>query len=148
MWLGDAMGQGFELGMTGGSMPEKKYVVPEGMRLAAEKRTRNCVGTVGQYIQAALEAAIQWLAENPIRPPESFGAEMRGFPGNASESLPIEAAIEWQRQMFLAPETPEERMQRDVDAIMNSKGTWSGSNVRMAVTEAYLAGVAAAAERK
>jgi hypothetical protein len=73
----------------------KKYVVPEGMRKAAYDAYSQARHD-GMHLQAALEAAIQWLSENPIWP-TSWQSKKYGIVSPYSASA-------WQEHMFEAPE--------------------------------------------
>lgn len=91
-------------------MSDKRYIVPEGMLKAADKaigemragqasRLASRDGELwpNELKRVVLEAALAWLAENPIIPRDE----------NELNQLPIqrhEAIAEWQRIMFLAPE--------------------------------------------
>jgi len=100
-------------------MSEKKYVIPEGMlnvaifALASNWDffdTKHCTERV-------LEAAVCWLAENPIVPTmrqaDEILSPLCGIPSNRVSgrlsNAAVEVAVEWQRRMFLAsePEIPE-----------------------------------------
>jgi hypothetical protein len=79
--------------------------VPEGMLKAALPYCDN-------QMHSALEAALQWLAENPIVPTDEQAEELRSEWNNewggATGSFPKWAVTEWQRRMFRAePEVPE-----------------------------------------
>ena len=98
-------------------MTEKRYVVPEGMlkavQLIAPDRLMPDIHIT--TVKGVLEAALLWLAKNPIVPPYDRAQIF-------AESLPyrIECehtvvsmnkwAVEWQCRMFEAPEpeVPEE----------------------------------------
>lgn len=92
-----------------------KLKIPEGMLNAFTTGTQ--FGTIqdGTYRHnpiAGLEAALQWLAENPVVPPKGWGIvclHAHGGYKNVEDRME-DAAVEWQRRMFLAPEPeiPEE----------------------------------------
>lgn len=86
---------------------EKRYLVPEGMMKAGfdsllpveREQPMTAYGTF-------LEAALRWLAENPIVPTQEQNDAMFDSGGDVDESdgWIQYAAVEWQRRMFLAPE--------------------------------------------
>lgn len=93
----------------------KRYIVPEGMRKAAwaahaargYRREDYCV-----CAEIAVEAALIYLAENPIVPSASQCDELYELPFNNDDkahNYTRAVATEWQRRMFLAPEpkTPQ-----------------------------------------
>ena len=94
---------------------EKKYVVPERMVEnvwdSPEHAKYPNLGGLAE-LKALLEAAIRWLAENPIVPTAEQLRAMRkdlcpvtgGEDGWMSSSDLKDGAVEWQRRMFLAPE--------------------------------------------
>ena len=89
---------------------EKKYVVPDGM---LETAIEDCMdlpihgpdGIGAAMCERALEAAVRWLAENPIEPTKEQWSKLwtdtrsGGLHGGNYKML-----SEWQRRMFLAPE--------------------------------------------
>lgn len=77
----------------------KRIVVQDGMYRAAMKFQDS-----GIQFSDALEAALLWLAENPIVPNCEQAEELF-----CNKSI-ISVCVEWQRRMFLAPEpeVPEE----------------------------------------
>ena len=85
----------------------KRIVVPDGMYQAALKFQDS-----GIQCEAALRAALEWLAENPIIPTkEQCDAIYDDSPYNDMEDYENRlssqwAFSEWQRRMFLAPEEP------------------------------------------
>lgn len=83
---------------------EKKYVVPREMMNAAIAGYARCVG-MGSFdrfgIEWAVEAALRWLAENPIVPSHEQIYDMEKEHVNPNIRWML---IEWQRQMFLAPD--------------------------------------------
>lgn len=94
-------------------MIKKKYEVPEGMLKAAGANSSG-VDPCGFYLYMPLEAALRWLSENPIVPTdeqfENCLSSAAGRPTtmewqNMTEWNRAKAlCVEWQRQMFLAPE--------------------------------------------
>ena len=106
----------------GESMSEKRYVVPAGMlRVAMEHINMAMPESVSQsyHVKQGLEAAVRWLAENPVLPTvdqvRSISAESIGV-GYARD---VQVCAEWQRRMFLAPapEIPEEIKDLDKKTI-------------------------------
>ena len=85
-------------------MGEKhKIVVPEGMFNAV----MDCHNYTPDHrvIRKELEAALQWLIENPLVPEKGFGKKFMytlGVYHDADEWIEL-GAKEWQRHMFLAP---------------------------------------------
>lgn len=127
-------------------MSERKVVVPKEMLQAAEK-----AGLQGEYMiggpflvsmEVAIEAALRWLAENPIVPTL---ADVKEF--HSPETLQLsyhgqlqEACVRWQRRMFLAPE-PEQRP--DLIGIANkltSNANWRSSDLYHALLEEFRMG--------
>jgi hypothetical protein len=91
-------------------MSEKRYVVPDGMRAAYKE--------AGGFL-AGLEAAMRWLAENPIVPTEEQ-ILLDAVPSLGSARRDIQHHIAaWQRRMFLSPE-PE--IPEAVKGLMFSSG--------------------------
>ena len=85
-------------------MSETKIKVPEGMLKAAMLVT---IGVSRLEAEKTLEAAMWWLAENPIVPTPEQARELwktasAGILNEANRAAA--SAIEWQRRMFLAPE--------------------------------------------
>jgi hypothetical protein len=79
-------------------MSKKKIVVPGGMLKAAMGETHRPDGN-DAFVCGILEAALRWLAENPIVPSDEDIESMR-----EEAALARHFAVEWQRRMFLAPE--------------------------------------------
>jgi hypothetical protein len=93
-------------------MSEKKYVVPQGMIDAAYQY---CPASFAMpAVRSMLEAALQWLAENPIVPTVEQGDSLFHSDIGIDYTKKFDATravvVEWQRRMFLAPESqiPEE----------------------------------------
>jgi hypothetical protein len=88
------------------TMTVNKYRVPDGMLNAfiSGRRHQPYDDFRDEYIRG-LEAAIQWLAENPIMPTmEQLNAMYKKVDtGNGGTYIPAYLA-EWQRIMFLVPE--------------------------------------------
>ena len=129
---------------------EKKYVVPDGM---LETAIEDCMdlpihgpdGIGAAMCERALEAAVRWLAENPIEPTKEQWSKLwtdtrsGGLHGGNYKML-----SEWQRRMFLAPE-PE--VPQGIDDLLF--GTVPSSTVRIRnhdedVREAFRRGQASA----
>lgn len=94
-------------------MMEKKIVVPEGMLKAACRAWPNGSfdyvddDSYGLFTRPVLEAALRWLAENPIVPTdEQMGDMPDSVLTNRGGWLGIELIVEWQKRMFLAPDNP------------------------------------------
>ena len=100
-----------------------KIVVPGGMldaalEVARERRGYPHLASLGTArlkanVQAELEAALRWIAKNPIGPTNEQAKELwrTSTAGETNEARRASlAAVEWQRRMFLAPEpeVPEE----------------------------------------
>lgn len=91
---------------------EKKYVVPEGMLKAFNNSLEvqqafvvdGHEGNREYAIGPALEAALGWLAENPLAPSNQQAREMLEDADGEGYGLYPEVIAEWQRRMFLAPE--------------------------------------------
>lgn len=121
-------------------MSEKKYVVPQGMYEAALKHQDS-----GILCEAALLAAIRWLAENPIFPtPQQVTAatddyaktshSLRGSPHHMAWMM-----MEWPRRMFLA--APEEPVNMELELLAAKTNDGSQSiSVFEAVRRAYALG--------
>ncbi len=109
---------------------EKRYVIPEGMLKAAlDAQQMRCDPVISKV---GLEAAIRWLAENPIVPDRETADRLIACRGIHSEADPF---AEWQRRMFLAPE-PE------VPEAIKDLLTMSDSPHNEHVLEAYRRGKA------
>lgn len=78
---------------------EKKYVVPEGMLEAA---SNGWSPVQDNALRTRLEAALKWLAENPILPDEKQIANMGKF--GMEYWLVRTICRRWIEDMFLAPE--------------------------------------------
>jgi hypothetical protein len=92
-------------------MSEHRTVVPKGMFQAAKE---SFWMKTPESLEAALEAALRWLSENPIMPTREQASYMYdGHRGAHDETVQF-CMTEWQRRMFLAPEAHQDR--RKVDA--------------------------------
>jgi len=117
-----------------------KIVVPGGMLDAALEVARERRGyphlasletaRLKANVQAELEAALRWIAKNPIGPTNEQAKELwrTSTAGETNEARRASlAAVEWQRRMFLAPE-PE--VQNEICAkcggriLRTPDGTW------------------------
>lgn len=133
-------------------MSEKKYVVPEGMRRAAGQATHN-VDPEGYIMLPGLEAAIRWLAENPIWPtPEQALAMSVTKPVIDSFDnweLVRWGACEWQRRMFLAsePKIPEAVKDLVVDLGISPELSISRKQFNRDILEAYRRGTLSHTEK-
>lgn len=81
--------------------------IPKGMLEAAlEGLGIEVVHARRKYVKAALEAALRWLAENPIVPTDEQAKELWNHPKvlHGSEHYAKAMARDWQRMMFHAPE--------------------------------------------
>lgn len=90
---------------------DKKYVVPDGMRIAAGGNTGG-VDPEGYILYLGLQGAIKWLSENPQMPTIKQLEEMWNQIPESTANYPYwqkvrEVMAEWQRRMFLAPEPPK-----------------------------------------
>jgi len=110
-------------------MSKKRYIVPDGMYRAADEAITKARGSSphimgGHARDVALEAAVRWLAENPIVPTveqsKSLIEYQSGFGFSHDKTIPevrtvtmhgstmrdyaMLIAVEWQRRMFLSPE--------------------------------------------
>jgi hypothetical protein len=116
---------------------KKKIVVPEGMGKAAEQVATNA-STL--EILNILEAALQWLSENPIKPTDRQVDHLRrqflDSRGNhvTFDQATLLIATEWQRRMFLLaePEYP------DIDELL--KGFSEFGEAHKNIIEAYRRG--------
>jgi hypothetical protein len=83
-------------------MSERKYIVPEGMLRAFERRWTSLPQQPESFEQqryASLLAALRWLSENPIVPTRAQVDQM------VADGTWM--AVEWQRRMFLADPEPK-----------------------------------------
>jgi hypothetical protein len=113
-------------------MSDKRIVVPEGMLRAAwhaqlpadnptfewdegDEMSRN-------FYRRIFEAALRWLSDNPQVPTMEQATEMSDS-GHPCVLDGVWYATEWQRRMFLAPETPDER-EMIVYECHNCKKSW------------------------
>jgi hypothetical protein len=106
----------------------KKIVVPEGMlRAAIDESQYATLGLSGHnvIIERTVKAALRWLSENPIVPTRRQVEEI-SVPYYRSSAVAKEhAMVEWQRQMFLAPEPQVVSMagRRVLNSVMGSTFT-------------------------
>lgn len=82
-------------------MSDKKYVVPDGMYKAAIYYQDS-----GIQCSAALEAAMGWLAENPVIPSEEWVKNLLlgAHPELTKVTIISSIIAQWQREMFLSSE--------------------------------------------
>ena len=124
---------------------EKKIVVPEGMMKAAIFAWR--LHPIRGYppedaVCKAVEAALRWLSEHPIVPTQKQSRKLYADvpQGLLVDEVPSWYAVEWQRRMFLAPESevPEEIK----DLLWSIGGTWMQTDKKHnnEVAEAYRRG--------
>ena len=92
----------------------ENIVIPKGMLKAVADDWSTAQMTIEMRCSSVLEAALRWLSENPIVPTQDFLTAMldRDFFGGDSWTDPqvFKFCEEWQRSMFLEPESevPEE----------------------------------------
>jgi hypothetical protein len=122
---------------SGGDRP--RYIVPEGMLNAATVAYNEVVKSgqhIGFSVCHCLEAAIQWLAENPLIPTDEQRAELSRlvpYEDSGNGKILSVAVVEWQRRMFLAPEPP---IPDEVSPLMWGSGLLSEAHNR-AVIKAF-----------
>lgn len=126
-------------------MRNKRVVVPQGMIEAGKERDRLNSGYNGfrdyQRAEAILEAGLRWLSENPIIPTQQQALDMvtgGKFDSFDNWELVRWGACEWQRRMFLSPETDIPQAVKDV-FLRTGEIDWSSSEVLRAV-ECYRLG--------
>ena len=113
-------------------MSEKKYVLPEGMleaaydaQLPADNPSfswEEADELTRRFYRRMMEAALRWLSDNPQVPTMEQATEMSDN-GHPCVLDGVWYATEWQRRMFLAPETPDER-EMIVYECHNCKKSW------------------------
>jgi hypothetical protein len=117
---------------------EKKYVVPEGMLQCAVEAMKEPGGSkfrsTEQWAATGLEAAIRWLAENPIVPTKEQIDQIDYFL-DGEPNFVESHAVEWQRRMFLAPEPEAPDAVKDLYDEAPPGGT-----AQKAIIEAYRRG--------
>ena len=140
----------------GENMSEVKVKVPNGMLKAVEDRYGDVYasGFYRKVVTADLEAALNWLSENPIVPTAADALTLlqeRVASGHLSNkeycAIPattIRCVIrEWQRRMFLAPEPegPEvPEVPEEVKDLMDILGTKCSYMTYLSIIEAYRRG--------
>jgi hypothetical protein len=92
-------------------MEERKYVVPEGMLDAFREAMGGRFGHIPGGWLVGMEAALHWLAENPIAP---TCKQWKRLAEETPMLQPEERVAEWQRRMFLAPEPEVPELVQDV----------------------------------
>ena len=113
-------------------MSERKYLVPEGMLRAAWHAQLPADNPTFEwdegdemsrkFYRRIMEAALRWLSDNPQVPTMEQATEMSDS-GHPCVLDGVWYATEWQRRMFLAPETPDER-EMIVYECHNCKKSW------------------------
>ena len=115
-------------------MSEKRYVFPEGMLRAAWEamdkhanwhKFAGCIPGSMCSLTDGLEAAVRWLAENPIVPTAKQSAELEHLCRLNDEPTCSDATFycaEWQRLCFLAPEPEVTEAVKDLLSKYQSKG--------------------------
>ena len=79
-----------------------KIAVPEGMLEAAAEAGKEVDGFVANNLRICLEAALRWLAENPVAPTIGDIDRMVKQSAVPAGSATIrDVAVEWQRIAFL-----------------------------------------------
>lgn len=119
-------------------MNEKKYVVPEGMLKAAEKRLKTCYG-LADFAQMILEIAIRWLAENPIVPTLEQVEKISSVVMKSDRRGTADYYVEFQRIMFLAPEPDPDEPIKD---LLGKAMAYTADCLSERVREAYRRGKA------
>jgi hypothetical protein len=117
-----------------------KIKVPEGMMDVAETAIHNCPEETSRNMaRSSLEAALAWLAENPIVPTTSDDFSflssdyrlMDGYEANLVKSI-----TKWQRRMFLAPDPDE-----PIKDLLEGKHVHGFNDSKEALREAYRRGL-------
>jgi len=140
-------------------MSEPKYKVPDGMLEAARMVHRGpAIFTVSPTtVREIVEAALRWLAENPIVPTEqqeralddAWMRSKRDTLDMAHKFAHASAfgAVEWQRRMFLAPEPEVLKVPEKIkDLLLTVEDCMYGSaqtlenEIRGKIIEAYRRG--------
>lgn len=113
---------------------DRKILVPDGLRRAAG-RALNDLDPEGYMILLGLEAALRWLAENPIVPTvQQQDAMVKRKDSYAqAERNAYFYSVEWQRRMFLSPEPDEIPKELHDLTWRNSQG--SAGKVSLTFTE-------------
>lgn len=120
-------------------MSEKRFVIPEGMLAAAERAYNDCIFENNRS-EETVEAAVRWLAKNPIVPTEE---QLDSVMSSSSGPMDIRAyvklcLVEFQRRMFLEPE-PEPEVPEEVMDLVLSPGL-TPIDVNYYIVEAYRRG--------
>ncbi len=134
-----------------------KIKVPEGMLEAAEKAANDSRGVgpedLGVDVLKTLEAALRWLAENPVEPSDDQTAKLKLDYMMAEHNHPQLvkfSAVEWQRRMFLAPEPEVPEVPEAITDLIHKKLPETPEavcqSVNAAILEAYQRGLKAGAK--
>ena len=116
-------------------MSEKKIAAPEGMLEAAATEARN----LGSGWVQILEAALRWLSENPIEPtPQWIHEVWRQERNPQAGTFALRVIREWQRRMFLAPESEVPEEIKDL-AVSDLDMEWDGP-INKRILEAFRRG--------
>jgi hypothetical protein len=124
---------------------EKKIVVPEGMSDAALEAVlaipmRGNVGSVDR-VNGALKAALRWLSENPIVPTNEQYSKLYNELSSKDAWITYNAVIEWQRRMFLAPETECPEAIKDLlDPWIDPGDPQKATGINKRIIQAYIRG--------
>lgn len=105
--------------MTSASV-NRKIVIPEGMLNAAcSAQSAKRIDPEGwMIVRESLEAALIWLANNPIVPNEEVISDISLEMGRVTSGAISKMLQEWQRRMFLAPEPiPESIVTYIIDPV-------------------------------
>ena len=101
-------------------MTEKRYVVPDGMLKAAMDSRKLISGQVTGWSDAlclqVLEAALGWLAENPLMPePEQWSQLFKDYGKVVSVEDQLKWTLyQWQKRMFLEPQQTDHDRIKDL----------------------------------
>ena len=121
----------------------KKYIVPVGMLEAAARALTGGValpiGTdSANQLKVAIEAVVQWIAENPIVPTDAQVMAMNAPVAADWNGWARVAAVAWQRIMFVAPE-PE--IPRELALLLTRQGcTYTRDEIDGLIEKAYRIG--------
>ncbi len=116
-------------------MSDKRYVVPDGMAKAALEFYLNMPGKVPltptgeRDLRLLLEAALRWLAENPVVPTDAQCGILRAVyerTGPSFDDAIQVVAVEWQRIMFLAPEPV---LPSELIGLIHGQDSWKPADI-------------------
>ena len=129
-------------------MMEKRIVVPDGMMKAVSNTWEVKSHKVEiNKAEAIIQAALRWLSENPIVPTRQNLEDMRtdweDTPEQNAEKVVIFLISEWQRRIFLAPESevPEAVKNLLLDGADFIHGQKHADEANKNVIEAYNRGL-------